>query len=156
MHGDGSSASTTGKHVLLHRHSSTRLVPLRGRGIWIVSMWHRIGKRGRAGTDEHWILRTLLIYSFERRALESKTSLNNDTLTTGDLEGCAGTRRTSSQPRDPAWSTGKLENSHGPSLTDLPMTKRRLHILQVYFTELEIQVKVIIQILSALELESRR
>jgi len=129
MHGDGSSASTTGKHVLLHRRSSTRLVRPRGRGTWIVSMWHRIGKRGRAETDEHWILRTLLIYSFERRALESKTILNNDTLTTGDLEGCVGTRRTSSRPRDPAWSIGQLKNSHGPSLTDLrvPMTKRRLY-----------------------------
>lgn len=89
MHWGGSSASTAREHVLLRRRSSTRLARLRGREIWIVSMCHRIGKRGRAETDESWIWQTLLIYSFGqngRRALESKTVLNNDALTVGDLK----------------------------------------------------------------------
>ena len=51
------------------------------------------------------------------------------------------------------WSTQEFprSKSHGP-LDD----EMIVQILQVYFTELEIQVKVIIQILSALELESKR
>ena len=51
------------------------------------------------------------------------------------------------------WSTPKFprSKSHGP-LDDETIVQ----ILQVYFTELEIQVKVIIRILSALKLESKR
>ena len=58
--------AATGKHVLLHRRSSTRLARPRGRETWIGSMWHRVEKRGRAGMGGYWIWMTLLIYLFDR------------------------------------------------------------------------------------------
>lgn len=58
-----------------HHRSSTHLAVPQGHETWTGSMWRRIGKRGRAGMDEHWIWWTLayLFVSTERMTRSRKT-----------------------------------------------------------------------------------
>jgi hypothetical protein len=106
--------------------------------------------------DEHWIWRTLLIYSFgqnRRRALESKGIPDVDT--GSDWGGVVDTKRNrflakrDSVDRRPTQEFPRSK-SHGPRGDDTDFTD-----FTAYFTELQIQVKVV-QILSSLELERKR
>ena len=160
----------TTKDILLHHRSSTRLAAWQGRETWTVSMWRRIGKRGRAGTDEHWIWRTLayLFVSTElmtrSRKKKRKIFLFNDHADGERLgRGMRETRRNKLKrvlnQETSGVERGPVAGSRVPTVR-VSRTSMTTHLYigfhsLFFFTESEIQVKVIVQILSALELRSK-